>query len=64
MFTEGLSTCEVFEFDCIFRFYFFSAEAFKTIQVHLMHIPIARKNGTMTIAATRFAYVYRRSFNM
>ena len=62
MFTEGLSTCELF--DCIFSFYFFSAEAFKTIKVHLMHIPIARKNGTTTIAATRFAYVYRRSFNM
>ena len=62
MFTEGLSTCELF--DCIFSFYFFSADAFKTIKVHLMHIPIARKNGTTTIAATRFAYVYRRSFNM
>ena len=51
-------------FQCIFSFYFFSAEAFKTIKVHLMHIPIAQRNGTMTIGATRFAYVYRRSFNM
>ena len=49
-------------FQCIFSFYFFSAEAFKTIKVHLMHIPIAQRNGTMTIGATRFAYVYKKVF--
>ena len=54
MFIQGLSTCELFQ--CILSFYFISAEAFKAIKVHLMHIPIAGKDGIMTIAATRFVY--------
>ena len=62
MFIQGLSTCELFR--CIFSFYFISAEALKAIKVHVMQIPVAGKDGIMTIGATWFAYVYTGSFNI